>query len=184
MPEQDDGAMPDDQGRSVTEQRASVQVSEDMRFQERTWAMQRVGWWAMGLLLVAALAGLFATGPLSWAETRDASGSLRVEYARFQRHMAPFTLRLHLAPEAVPGNTVSVHVNNALADAIEVQKIVPQPQQTKVTPTGVEYTFATAEAAKPASIRFFLNSDEVGLLRAEIGLSGRAPARFSVFVYP
>jgi hypothetical protein len=176
--------MPEDPRQSTPKQRASVEVSEDMKFQERTWAAQRVGWWVMALLLASAMAGLFATGPLSWAETRDPSGLLRVEYERFQRHMAPVTLRLHLVPEAVPGNTVAIHVSRALADAIEVQKIVPEPQQTKITPTGVEYTFAMAETGKSASVRLFLNSDEMGLLRAEIGLSGREPAHFSVFIYP
>lgn len=144
----------------------SVQVAEDMTFQERTWIIQRFGWCAMALLILAALAGLFATGPLSSAKAHDPGGLLRVEYERFLRHRAPNTMRLHLSAQAVTGNVVSIRINNALADGIQAEKITPQPQETKATAAGVEYTFAVAEPSQPASVRFSLNSDGVGPLEA------------------
>ncbi len=61
---------------------------------------------------------------------------------------------------------------------------MPEPHGTKLTPTGVEYTFAMADVGKPAAIRLILNPDGFGIGHAEIGVSGRAPARFSVFIYP
>jgi hypothetical protein len=160
------------------------EVAEDIVFQERTWAVQRMGWWAMALLIAAALAGLFATGPLSSAETRDGTGALTVGYDRFQRHATPSSLRLHLGRELTAADAVAVHINSALADAVEVERMVPRPQHAKLTASGVEYTFAVAEPGRPASIRFILAPSAVGLLRAEIGLTGREPARFTVFVYP
>ncbi|MXQ14833.1 hypothetical protein [Microvirga makkahensis] len=176
--------MVDDSNIQAQEKQASAEIGEDMVLQERTWMAQRIGWWAMGLILLAALAGLLATGPLSWSEARDSTGALRVEYERFQRHMAPSTLRLHLSPEAVSGGTVLIHVSDGFADAMRIEKIVPEPEQAKVTPTGLEYAFAAAEPGKAASIRFFLSSERFGSVEAEVGLSGREPARLSMFIYP
>lgn len=160
------------------------QVAEDMRFQERTWFVQRIGWWAMGLFLLATLAGLFANGPLSSAETRDPSGLVLVEYERFLRHRAPTHLQVHLSPEAVAGSVISLRINHALAHALEAEKIVPRPQDAKVTSAGVEYIFGVVEPGRPTSIRLPVNPDGVGPLQAELGLSSREPARFTMFIYP
>jgi hypothetical protein len=169
---------------TAKKQPAPAQVSEDVRFQERTWAAQRVGWWAMGLLLVAALAGVFAAGPLSSSEASDGRGALLVEYHRFQRHRAPATLQVHVAPEAITSDTILVHFNRSLVEAFRVERIEPEPDQAKVTPSGVEYAFATAEPGRAASLRFFLNAESFGPVQGEVGLSGREPARFAVFIYP
>ena len=163
---------------------SSIQINEDMRLQERTWTVQRLGWWAMGLVLLAALAGLFATGPLSWAEFQDSGGQVRVEVGRFQRQMAPKPLNVHIAPGATAGNTVTLIMNRALASAVGSEQIVPFPQHAKVTPEGVEYTFPTAGPGQAASVRFIFNTDELGRVRAEVGLPGREPARFTLVVYP
>jgi hypothetical protein len=69
------GAGAQDRQRPV-DQATSLQIEEDMPLQERTWRFQRVGWAAMGLLLVSALAGLFANGPLSWGKAQDPQGLL------------------------------------------------------------------------------------------------------------
>jgi len=56
------------------DQATSLQIQEEMPLQERTWRFQRVGWAAMGLLLLSDLAGLFANGPLSWGKAQDPQG--------------------------------------------------------------------------------------------------------------
>jgi hypothetical protein len=162
----------------------SLDINDDMRFQERTWLIQRIGWWVMAILVLAGLTGVFAAGPLSRTEVSDPSGALRVEYERFQRRMAPSTLRLHIGPGTLPGDQITLRMSRTLAEATDVEKIVPQPDQARITLSGVEYTFGTAEPGGSASIRFDLNSDEVGLVPAEIALGDREPLRFTIFIYP
>lgn len=165
--------------------RMSLQINDDMPLQRRTWIVERIGWIVMGILVLAALAGVFATGPASWAEAHDPSGQVRVEYERFQRHMAPFSLQVHIAPESVSGDTIAVRLNADLVNAIQVQKVVPEPQNAKATADGIAYTFAVLEPGKPAALHFsFLVSRTFGTVDARIGLSGRPPARFTIFVYP
>ncbi|MEN5223510.1 MULTISPECIES: hypothetical protein [Pseudomonas] len=39
-------------------------VEEDMRMQQRVWRFERVGWYALVLVVLLGLAGLFGNGPL------------------------------------------------------------------------------------------------------------------------
>jgi hypothetical protein len=40
-----------------------LEIQEDLPFQRREWLVERVAWGVMALLIVAALLGLFGTGP-------------------------------------------------------------------------------------------------------------------------
>jgi hypothetical protein len=68
-----------------------MEIETDLEFQRRVWRVPRVGWLIIGAAVVAALLGLFGTGPLSRASTDG--GGLTVEYDRFARreqtHAAP-----------------------------------------------------------------------------------------------
>jgi hypothetical protein len=159
-------------------------VSEDLRFQERTWRFQRLGWVAMGLLLLAALAGAFANGPISWATVHDPDNLVEITYERFQRHTAPGILTVQVAPQVTSGRAVSLHINEVLLNAIKLEKIVPEPTQATATERGIDYTIAVAGPGQRTQVRLFFTWQQTGIVRGEIGLVGRAPARFSQFVYP
>ncbi len=64
-----------------------------MTWQRRTWTIQRIGWLAMGGLVLTALTGAFGYGPVSWQQASDPAGLVRVEFERFQRQGSEFTLR-------------------------------------------------------------------------------------------
>ncbi|HEU4345558.1 MAG TPA: hypothetical protein VFU31_28750, partial [Candidatus Binatia bacterium] len=49
----------------------SLEIEEDLRFQERAWVVQRVGWGVMLLVIVATAAGMFGEGALSSATVGD-----------------------------------------------------------------------------------------------------------------
>ncbi|MGH8176377.1 MAG: hypothetical protein ACREV5_08970 [Steroidobacter sp.] len=138
----------------------------------------------MGLLLLAALAGVFAVGPVSSAEARDPSGLMQVGYQRFQRYGAHSDLRIFLAAAATSGGSVAIRMNSAFADAAEIQSIVPEPQHAKAMRDGVEFTFQVAEPGEPAMVRFSFKPQRMGAVHAEIALADRPPARFDSFVYP
>ena len=63
------------------------------------WALQRIGWAVMALVVLVGLVGLFGTGPLSRATAGEEEAPLFVEeYERFARFMLPTTLRVRLDP--------------------------------------------------------------------------------------
>jgi hypothetical protein len=166
------------------EKARSIQVDEDMAWQRRTWMIQRLGWIAMGGLVLTGLTGIFGYGPVSWREASDPAGLVRVEYERFQRQGSEFALRVDVAPHATGGDTIAVRVSGTFLDAVEVKGIVPEPREAKSLGADVEYMIPVAQPGRAATIRFALKLRKVGTHTAEIGLSGREPARFTQFVYP
>lgn len=162
----------------------TIDVDEDMAWQRRTWTVQRLGWFVMGALAVAALSGVFGHGPLSRREASDPAGLVRVEYERFERQLSEHTLKVVIAPGTTTGDAVSLRLNGAFLDAAEVREIVPRPREEWSSGQDVEYVFPVAQPGQPATIRFVLKLKEAGTVEAEVGLAGREPARFTQFVYP
>ena len=78
-----------------------LEINEDLRFQRRMWAVQRVGWIVTALVVLAALAallGLLGPGLLSTSAKAGSGGaSLSVEeYEQVLRYRKPTTRRLGL----------------------------------------------------------------------------------------
>ncbi|WP_052955132.1 hypothetical protein [Microvirga vignae] len=161
-----------------------IEVDEDMAWQRRTWVIQRIGWLAMGGLVLTALTGVFGSGPVSWQQASDPAGLLRVEFERFQRQESEFTLRVDIAREASTEDAIPLRMSGTFLDAVEVKGIVPEPQEARSLGGDVEYVFPVAQPGRAATIRFALRMRDVGSHSAEIGLGGREPARFTQFVYP
>lgn len=60
-----------------------LEISQDLKVEQRQWRVERVSRVVLVLLVVAALLGLFGPGPLSWSRAED--GALSTEYQRFGR---------------------------------------------------------------------------------------------------
>lgn len=155
-----------------------------MAFQNRTWVVERVCWILMGIVIAAALGGVFAVGPLSEAQASDASGLVYVEYKRFQRVLASSTMRVALSPEATSARTVAIRIGGGLATKVKIEKVVPDPAESRVTHEGIEFVFRIADFGKPATILFYMEPHTPGRLEGSVGVNGRGPARVSSFVYP
>lgn len=77
-------------------------IEEDETFQAHTWTVQRVAWALFTLVPLAALTGLFAHGYLSNASKGD-TGTLLVNYERFQRVTRTVRFTFHIGPEQPSG---------------------------------------------------------------------------------
>ena len=73
-----------------------LEIGQDVDFQCREWAAQRVAWVVAALILAAALLDLLGGGRLSRVTAE--AGPLRVKYFRFECKHAPTTLRIEAAP--------------------------------------------------------------------------------------
>ena len=62
-------------------------VEEDMPLQLRVWRIERAGWYALLLLVMLALLGLFSKGPLSDATVTGSLGHLQVYDQRQWRRL-------------------------------------------------------------------------------------------------
>lgn len=154
-------------------------VQEDMRFQRRSWAVERGGWIVLAVIALAGLTGVFGTGPLSWQHV--SAGPLSVHYDRFQRRtrLAPFRFDITHSP----GAEVTVKLDGGFARDFDVSSVEPQPVRSAAGPDGLTLTFA-AQSGKASSIVIWAHSHHYGLTTITAAVDGGTRASFWIFVYP
>jgi hypothetical protein len=154
-------------------------VQEDMRFQRRSWVVERAGWALLVLIALIGLSGALGIGPLSWQKA--SGGSLSVEYERFQRitRLAQFTFEVK--PQTEP--ELRLHLSGAFQRNFEVSKIQPQPAQTAAGPDGMDLVFPTG-GANSARVVIWAHSRRYGVSDITAQLGSEAPVSFWVLVYP
>ena len=161
-----------------------LQIGEDVPFQYREWTFERVGWVVMAVLAVAAVLGLFGTGPLSTAMAGGAGDALRVEYERFDRLASPTTLRVQVGAGAADQGQVRVWIDQAYLDRVQIERIEPEPAETEAGPGRTVYTFAVEDPERPIAVTFHLTHQSIGRPNARIGLVDGPTLRFNQLVYP
>ena len=164
------------------ESATGFQVNQDLAFQQRDWKVQRIGWIAMLLMILAALTGAFGHGPLGRAEAGRVGG-LRVQYERLTRHGSSSYLRIHLPAIQGPGEA-RVWLDRRYADGVRIESIVPEPESVELTPERVMYTFRLGPGAQAARITFDVTPMAMWSKTATLGLEGGEMLTFSQFVYP
>src|SRR5699024_5161687 len=108
-----------------------LKIPQNPKIQRRNWALERFGWGAIALTLLAAILGLFGSGPLSWATAGQQGDPLWITYQRFGRWQSPMSLHVHLSPQAIRNGQVQLWLSRAYLDDINVQQVIPQPQTVK-----------------------------------------------------
>lgn len=160
----------------------SCPIREDLRFQRFTWIVERAGWVIMALVVVLALAGIFG-GPTTREEAIDTSGRLRISYQHFQRHLDPAVIKLTVDVQGQ--SLIEVTFDQALIEAFEIQRVIPQPLEAHAHDGGLLMRFAaSADTNAPAHIAIDGVPRGLGSVAGGIGLMGQSPARVSIFIYP
>jgi type II secretory pathway pseudopilin PulG len=154
-------------------------IREDMRFQRRSWIVERAGWALLVVIALIGLSGAFGIGPLSWQTAKG--GSLSVEYERFQRitRLARFTFNAR----GQSGPELQLHLSDGFQKNFEVSNIQPQPARSTTGPEGIDLSFAT-NGADAGRIVIWAHSRHYGVSDITAQLGGEPPVSFWVFVYP
>jgi len=152
-------------------------IQEDMRFQERPWRAERIGWIAMALVLVAAPIGVFFRGPASHTVARSVEGNLAVEYERFAHKTAITHVVIRVAPP-VP-EQVLVRLSPAFANTHDIETLHPWP----IRSSGLEYVFARS-AAGDLAVHIGARPKRFGLMSAHVEADGRGAVNITQFIYP
>lgn len=161
-----------------------LEIAEDVGFQRKEWRFERIGWAAMALLVLAALAGLLGPGPLSNATAGEEGGALWVAYERFAHRSAPTTLEIHAGPNTAQEGQLRLWINRATLGANEVRSIQPEPQQVSTVGERVVYTFAVDDPVREAVVFFHLEPTQYWRQRIELGIEGGPQAGFTQVLFP
>jgi hypothetical protein len=93
----------------------------DVKFQRYVWTAQRVGWIIIGLVVAAAMAGLFGTGPLSRASAQGPG--VQIDYERFGRWQQPMKLRCFLSATTPD---MQIALSRQYLESVQVEEIIPR----------------------------------------------------------
>jgi protein-L-isoaspartate(D-aspartate) O-methyltransferase len=150
------------------------------RFQKREWAWQRVGWIALGLILVAGSSGIFGGGPLAETSVQNASGELK--YQRFVRRHADAEWELRLRRGAASGHA-DIAFDASFASQFKIVGIQPEPTAASLSGGRWIYRFDVA-SADDAVVMFHIQPQHVGRHEGRISVNGAAPFTLWQFTYP
>jgi hypothetical protein len=161
-----------------------LEINQDLKHQQQEWLIERIGWSVMGLLVLAALAGLLGPGPLSSARTGDPGSSLWAEYNRFDRYQAPTILKVQVKPEEIADGNFRLKINRDFMEQIELRHIDPQPRSVEADSSSMTYNFNLPAVQQQVTILFHYEANAFGRLPVVLSLADGQQLNFSQFIYP
>jgi hypothetical protein len=155
-----------------------LQIDQALNFQRRFGRVQRVAWWLLALIPIAAIAGLFGDGLFSEVTAGSERAGGTVTYERFGRLTADTKLELELAR---PSRTTDVAISRTFFDRYDMSEVRPEPVRVRTLPHAVVFTFAASPAGRAT---FFLQPSAVGSSSGTVTVAGGMPVRVKQLVYP
>jgi hypothetical protein len=155
-----------------------LQIDQALDFQRRFGRVQRVAWWLLGLVPLAAIAGLFGGGLFSDVTAGSERAGVTVTYERFGRRSADTQLELEFAR---PSRTTDVALSRAFFDRYDMSDVSPEPLRVRTLADAVVFTFAVAPAGRAT---FSLTPAKVGSSSGTVTVTGGTPVHIKQLVYP
>lgn len=155
----------------------SLEIDEDVAFQQKEWIFQRIGVAALFLFVLAAFLGLTGMGgPLSHGEAGDSNGPLHVEYERFVRRGSFSKLTLH-----VRGATGAIRfwVSAPYLEQVQIDSIVPRPDLESVETN--RHLYVIRAGSPDVTVTLNVEHEKAGRVEAEVGLVDGPSVRFTQF---
>ena len=160
-----------------------IELDQDLDFEYRQWRVQRAGWVVMVVIVVAALIGLFGTGPLS-SSVAGSDDSVTVAYERFIRRQGEAELTIGIAGGQATEGQVELWLDAAYHGEIQIQQISPEPEEVRSSGDRVTYVFAVDDPAAPVEMSIQFMSPDMGRLQGEVGIGDQPGVSFTQFSYP
>ncbi|MBH9410908.1 hypothetical protein I5K85_22805 [Pseudomonas aeruginosa] len=170
---------PEDTADDAFDQR-EYPIPERLESQRRAWRFERAGLWVLLGVILLALTGVFAGGPLSSRTLVSDSGRLTLAYERFERSGAASRLRIDL--RGAPGTAVGVRLGGGLLQAHSIQSLQPQPLRSHSWRGGLELEGRLDEDGR-RSLFLTLLPNQRGEVASRLEFAGESLA-FDQFIYP
>ncbi|HSJ46340.1 MAG TPA: hypothetical protein VK923_16815 [Euzebyales bacterium] len=154
-----------------------LETEHDDRFATYEWLTHRVAVVVMTLVVLGGALGVFGFGPLASA-TRRGEG-FTVTYERFARNGAPLRLTIE---QFRPGSP-RVWIDDAVLEAMQLERVVPAAATERRTAAGVTFGFDGPDTAD-GTAAFTLTGDDVGMVRGRVGRSPTDAVPIWILLYP
>lgn len=159
-------------------------IVEDPAFERRTARWQRLGWIAIGGILLAAALGLFGRGAFNGGNRTTPDGTLSVHYPRFWRQQSPMVLRLAIDGRHIRDGRAHFWLNRDYLDAVTLSAVTPRPTEERVLEDGVAFVVDVEPGADRATVRLEVIPEGFGMLRGRVGPDPARALAFRQFIHP
>jgi hypothetical protein len=150
---------------------------EDVRFEHRWHLVQRAGRAILALGIVAAVLGIFGTGPLASTTADAPGGTFSVDYDRFLRTAQSSNLQISTQTSRGPA---TVAIAQSYLNATGLSGVSPQPDSETARGNRVVLTW---QGSLPDQIQVQIAPQTIGVHRATIWVAG-TPVRFRQVTWP
>ncbi|WP_158742459.1 hypothetical protein [Acidisphaera sp. L21] len=160
-----------------------LEVGFDQRF-ERLWRRaEQVGRWIMVLFVAAGIAGFLGRGPYSHETAKSIGTGLTVDFEPVTRSQAGTQVTFNL-DNASASSTIDIFVGTNIVEPMGLQRIEPQPLQTRLVDGGMVMTIPVAPGTRDAKLRLMLQPMSLGPNELVAQREGYAAQRWTLFVLP
>lgn len=157
--------------------RRTLDIDEDIQFQQKEWFFQRIGIAVLFAFVIAALLGFTGMGgPMSRGEAGERGSPLHVEYARFVRRGGSSTVKLHL--RVAPGD-VRFWVAAPYFEHVRIDSVAPTPELVAVEKD--RHVYLIRAGSPEVTVTLEVAHQSAGTLNAQLGLVDGPSVRFSQF---
>lgn len=157
---------------------AQGDLDAKLKFHQREWRIQRIGWVLVALFLACALGGLFGNGPLSGTHADGPEG--RVGYERFVRY--GLSTDLVVTPTGSAQGVNRIEIDADYLEAFRIERITPDPASVQLSGPRIVYEFASA--APGASISFRIRPQRLWRHTCVVSIDGDTRVEISQLTYP
>ena len=165
----------------MSENKSSCDFLADPSFLRRERLFERVGWLFMGLVVVAAMLGLFGNGFLSEAVMEKEQ--FHMKYDRFLHFGDLTTLEIEIAPGSGENGVVAIAFATDYMHKFRLEKIQPEPESS-AHGDQILFWFTSTGTGEPVKVQMRLEPEEIGTLEGKIFVNGEDGYVFRQFVYP
>jgi hypothetical protein len=152
-----------------------LELEEDLKWTERSWVIQRIGWIMLLLFVGSAALGVFGTGILS--KVHKQSGEYSVEYERFGRYQMPQEIKI-MAPSR--NGKIVITVPQSFTQNYEIPSSIPQPERQVFDNTHLRLEYPSNG---PVLIMFEIEAEKTGTHTADFLVNDQVFS-ISQFIYP
>ena len=158
-------------------------VLENMRLQNAFWASERATWIVLAVILLIALSGVLAHGPLSERTVTDGGlFILKQDIAATPEGvvaLARFNARILVSY----GDEASLTLSAPFADSFQIADIEPRPLRSSAGPQGLEFVFQ-APTTGELSVVLWAHPRSFGRFKLSAAAGPEGRVAFSILVYP
>jgi hypothetical protein len=164
-----------------------LQLDEDPQFQARMWRIERLGWWAIVGIILAAAAGLFGHGLASRAtmeitDPAQRGRTVTLDYERFGRAHSESHFIVSRQAGSLDGGTWSLWLSGDYLAGVEGPHITPGAVSEEPVSDGVRYRFPVREG--PQTVLFRFRPQQPGSLSGSFRVNDGPPATFHQWLFP